>query len=61
MEEIQFFRVSGKTDIEKLPCHHVNGQSIIYWDDIEQAFPGVSHVKNDDVPIKLLSDSTGNM
>jgi hypothetical protein len=54
MEANQSFRLSGKTSIVEIPCDHVDGQHIIFWDDIEQAFPGVQVVKSGNVVIKLL-------
>ncbi|KAK3817666.1 MAG: hypothetical protein J3Q66DRAFT_388177 [Benniella sp.] len=56
----QLFRLTGNTAIEKIPCDHVNGDTIIYWEDIEQVFPGVKQVKNGDTTIKLLRDSNEN-
>ncbi|KAF9359773.1 hypothetical protein BGX34_008158, partial [Mortierella sp. NVP85] len=60
METTQSFRLAGGTDIEEISCDHVNGQTIIYWEDIEQVFPGVKHVKNGNATIKLLRDSNEN-
>ena len=60
METTQSFRLAGETDIEEISCDHVNGQTIIYWEDIEQVFPGVKHVKNGNATIKLLRDSNEN-
>jgi len=60
MEETQLFRSARKVAVEKIPCDHVGGQTIIFWDDIEQVFPGVSHIRNGDTTVKLLRDSNGN-
>ncbi|KAF9356181.1 hypothetical protein BGX34_010071, partial [Mortierella sp. NVP85] len=61
MDEIQFFRLPGKTDIGKIPCdYQPDGQFVIFWDDIEQLFPGVHHVTNRGVLVKMLKDSNGN-
>ncbi|KAF9344925.1 hypothetical protein BGX34_005205 [Mortierella sp. NVP85] len=57
MEEAQFFRLPGKSYIEKIPCHQANDQTIIYWEDITQAFPGAKYVKNNHVAIELSRDS----
>jgi hypothetical protein len=60
MEETQLFRSAGKAAVEKIPCDHVGGQTIIFWEDIEQVFSGVSYIKNGDSTVKLLRDSNGN-
>jgi len=49
MEESQSFRLTGMTEIKKVPIHHVDGQNVIYWESIEQVFPGVKVIKNGDV------------
>ncbi|KAF9365053.1 hypothetical protein BGX34_011542 [Mortierella sp. NVP85] len=46
MEETQLFRLAGKTATIKIPCDYVDGQNVVYWEDIEQVFPGVQHVVN---------------
>ena len=54
-EDIQLFRLAGET--EEISCDHVHGQSIVYWEDIVQVFPGVKHVKKGNVAVKMLRDS----
>ncbi|KAF9360109.1 hypothetical protein BGX34_007955 [Mortierella sp. NVP85] len=44
MEVAQSFSLSGETDIIKIPCHQVEGQYVVHWEDIEQKFPGVKYV-----------------
>ncbi|KAF9569199.1 hypothetical protein EC968_002670 [Mortierella alpina] len=51
MEETQSFRLPGTKEIVKIPIQHVDGQPVIYWQSIEQVFPGVKGVKNGDVAI----------
>ncbi|KAF9273302.1 hypothetical protein BGZ68_001632 [Mortierella alpina] len=51
MNETQSFRLIGGTEIVKLPVQHVDGQSVVYRETIEQAFPRVKCVKNGDVPV----------
>ncbi|KAG0322222.1 hypothetical protein BGZ99_003421, partial [Dissophora globulifera] len=51
MEDTQSFRLIGTTQIEKIPIQHIDGQSVVYWESIERAFPGVRQVKNDNVAI----------
>ncbi|KAF9079974.1 hypothetical protein BGX27_005821, partial [Mortierella sp. AM989] len=60
MVEIQLFRLIRTTEIEKIPIHNVDGQKFVYWDDIEQIFPEVKHVENDEVAVTLMRDSEGN-
>jgi hypothetical protein len=60
MDVTQSFRLSGQTDIEEIPCNHINGQTIIYWDDIELVFPGVKRVKCGNVSVNPLRDSNEN-
>ncbi|KAG0061825.1 hypothetical protein BGZ89_011139, partial [Linnemannia elongata] len=58
MEETQSFRIAGTTtDIETIDVDNVDGQNIIYWEDIEQVFPGVRHIRNGSTVVKLLRDS----
>ncbi|KAG0051211.1 hypothetical protein BGZ83_003996 [Gryganskiella cystojenkinii] len=56
MQETQSFRVLGKDNVEEIPCFHVDGQYIVYWEDIEQVFPQIRHVKNGRVTITLARD-----
>ncbi|KAF9353879.1 hypothetical protein BGX34_011307 [Mortierella sp. NVP85] len=60
MDVTQSFRLSGQTDTEEIPCNHINGQTIIYWDDIELVFPGVKRVKCGNVSVSPLRDSNEN-
>ncbi|KAK3819060.1 MAG: hypothetical protein J3R72DRAFT_529307 [Linnemannia gamsii] len=58
MEESQSFRVAGTTtDIENIDVDNINGQNVIYWEDIELVFPGVQHIRNGSSAVKLLRDS----
>ncbi|CAO3566796.1 unnamed protein product [Mortierella alpina] len=58
MEETQAFRLSGTTEIIEVPIDHLDGQKIIYWDDIEDVFPGIKHIMNGRVAVSKLRDST---
>jgi hypothetical protein len=58
--ETQLFRLTGKTATKTIPCDDVNGHSVIYWEDIEQVFPGVMHVTSGEVVVKLMRDSNRN-
>ncbi|KAF9901745.1 hypothetical protein EC991_005754 [Linnemannia zychae] len=59
MEETQSFRLIGRMDIVEILASCVGGQNIIYWDDIEEAFPGVQHIQNGKVVVNRLKDSEG--
>jgi len=57
-DDTQLFRLAGVT--EEISCDLVQGQSIIYWEDIVQVFPGVKHVKNGNLSVKMMRDSNRN-
>ncbi|KAF9351251.1 hypothetical protein BGX26_010707 [Mortierella sp. AD094] len=60
MEEYQPFRVPGTAaDIVNIDADHVDGQNVIYWEDIEQVFPGIQYVRNGNSVVKLLRGSDG--
>ncbi|KAF9364112.1 hypothetical protein BGX34_002479 [Mortierella sp. NVP85] len=60
MDVIQSFRLSGTTDVEEIACDQVDGENVIYWEDIKDAFPGVHTVKHGKRTVKKLRDSKGN-
>ena len=57
MENTQSFRLIETMDTMEITLSHVDGQNIIYWEDIEQAFPGVKRVRNGTSVIKFLRGS----
>ncbi|KAF9347416.1 hypothetical protein BGX34_003163 [Mortierella sp. NVP85] len=57
MDETQHFRLAGTTAVEMIDYDHMDGHDVIYWEDIELAFPGVKHVKCNGVIVKPLRDS----
>ncbi|KAF9560534.1 hypothetical protein EC968_006121 [Mortierella alpina] len=58
MCDTQSFRVAGTTtDIKIIDVDNVNGQNVIFWEDIEQVFPGVGHLCKGSTVVKLLRDS----
>jgi hypothetical protein len=57
MKETQSFRIAGTTDIKNIDVDIVNGQNVIYWEDIEQVFPKVEHICNGSSVVKLVRDS----
>ncbi|KAI8358899.1 hypothetical protein B0O80DRAFT_519751 [Mortierella sp. GBAus27b] len=56
MEITQSFRLAGTTDILEIPCDQDDGQVVIYWDDILEAFPGVQYVKNGNTFVRRLKN-----
>ncbi|KAI8348933.1 hypothetical protein B0O80DRAFT_501642 [Mortierella sp. GBAus27b] len=56
MDPTQSFRLAGTTDILDIPCDQDDGQSVIYWDDILEVFPGVQYIKNGNAVVKKLKD-----
>ncbi|KAF9951839.1 hypothetical protein BGZ72_006725, partial [Mortierella alpina] len=46
MDKTQSFRLVETTDTVKITLSHVEGQDVVLWKDIEQAFPGVKRVRN---------------
>ncbi|KAF9948251.1 hypothetical protein BGZ72_009803 [Mortierella alpina] len=59
MEMTQSFRLIGSTDIEEITCHRIGEQNVVYWEDIEQVFPGVKHAKNGNVTASMMRDKHG--
>ncbi|KAK3848092.1 MAG: hypothetical protein J3R72DRAFT_518798 [Linnemannia gamsii] len=57
MEDTQSFRFIGTTDTVEITLNHVEGQNVVYWEDIEQVFPGVQRVRNGKSVIKFLQVS----
>ncbi|KAF9288543.1 hypothetical protein BGZ68_000096 [Mortierella alpina] len=59
MEETQLFRLMGTADILEITLYQLHGQSVVYWEDIEEVFPGVRQIMNGRVVINKLRDSNG--
>ncbi|KAG9067324.1 hypothetical protein KI688_012107 [Linnemannia hyalina] len=57
MEDTQSFRLIETMDTMAITLNHVDGQNIVYWEDIEQVFPGVKRVSNGYSVIKFLRGS----
>ena len=53
-------RLLGGTDIEELIVVYVDGEHVVFWQDIEDLFPGVQRVKDGRVTISKLRSSKGN-
>ncbi|KAI8348956.1 hypothetical protein B0O80DRAFT_429326 [Mortierella sp. GBAus27b] len=56
MEPTQSFRLAGTTDILEIPCDQDDGQIVVYWDDILEAFPDVQYIKNRDTLVSVVKD-----
>lgn len=61
MEDTQSFHLIETTDTVEITLHHVEGQNIVYWEDIERTFPGVKRVHNGSSVIKFLRGSDQQM
>ncbi|KAF9536937.1 hypothetical protein EC957_009341 [Mortierella hygrophila] len=59
MEDTQSFRSIETMNTVEITPKHVDGQNIVYWEDIEQVFPGVKYVKDGKVAINMMRDSDG--
>ncbi|KAF9128500.1 hypothetical protein BG015_004329, partial [Linnemannia schmuckeri] len=57
MDETQSFRISDTTDVKNIDVDIVNGQYVIFWEDIEQVFPKVGYICNGSSVVKLVRDS----
>ena len=58
MPGTQSFRIAGAiSDIKNIDVDTIDGQDVIFWDDIEQAFPRVENIYNGNSLVKLLRDS----
>ncbi|KAG9060730.1 hypothetical protein KI688_008941 [Linnemannia hyalina] len=57
MEDTQSFHLIETMDTVEITLNHVKGQNIVYWEDIEQVFPGVKRVRNGKSVIKFLRGS----
>ncbi|KAI8358916.1 hypothetical protein B0O80DRAFT_526665 [Mortierella sp. GBAus27b] len=57
MEATQSFRLAGTTDVLEIPCDQVDGQNVIYWDEITDIFPGAQYIKNGNIIVKKIRES----
>ncbi|KAF9987940.1 hypothetical protein BGZ65_001035 [Modicella reniformis] len=60
MTVTQSFRLLGKSDIENVPCEFIDGENVVFWEDIEQVFPEIKYVKNGDVTVNMMRDCNRN-
>jgi hypothetical protein len=54
MDDTQSFRLVETSDSMEITLHHVDGQNIIYWEDIEHIFPGVKRIHRGNSAIRFL-------
>jgi hypothetical protein len=60
MVTTQSFRLLGKSDIKDIKditCDQVDGENVVFWEDIEQVFPGVKYITNSNTVINMMRDS----
>lgn len=60
MTEYQAFRLAGSIDdavtrIEVIQDEQT-GQKLVFWDDIEDQFPGIQSVKDGDIAVSFARD-----
>ncbi len=58
MEVIQSFRLDDALTTAEINLYHAEGQTIVNWQDIEQAFPGVKRVFNGNSVIRFSRGDT---
>ncbi|KAG0001015.1 hypothetical protein BGZ65_003863, partial [Modicella reniformis] len=54
--EFQLFRLIGTTDIKRILCSQVEGKNVVYWEDIEDVFPGVKFVQVNGAAVNKMRD-----
>jgi hypothetical protein len=57
MVTTQSFRLLGKSDLKDIICDQVDGENVVFWEDIEQVFPGVKYITNSNTVISMMRDS----
>ncbi|CAO3568642.1 unnamed protein product [Mortierella alpina] len=57
MEETQSFRLVETKDTAEITLHHMGGQNVVSWEDIEQVFPGAKRVLDGKSVMKFLRGS----
>ncbi len=53
MEVTRSFRLDDTLTTAQISLYHVEGQTIVNWEDIEQVFPGVERVFNGNSVIRF--------
>ncbi|KAF9968096.1 hypothetical protein BGZ70_006758 [Mortierella alpina] len=59
MEETQSFRLFEDMNVLNISVDCGLGQNVVYWEDIEQVFPGVKHIQKGSVVINMVRGSDG--
>ncbi|KAG0222218.1 hypothetical protein B0O80DRAFT_429029 [Mortierella sp. GBAus27b] len=59
MEATQDFRLYGTMRTKAIPCGLHGDLRVIYWEDIEQVFPGVQYIKSNGVTVSMVRDLQG--
>ncbi|KAK3817450.1 MAG: hypothetical protein J3Q66DRAFT_388039 [Benniella sp.] len=59
MVTTQSFRLIGKRkpDFKDIICGQIDGENVVFWEDIEQVFPGVKYITNGNTVISMMRDS----
>ncbi|KAG0218864.1 hypothetical protein B0O80DRAFT_259384 [Mortierella sp. GBAus27b] len=57
MRVTQLFRLAGSTKTEVLECDLYGDKYVIYWEDIEDVFPGVQYLKDNNTVVKRLRET----
>jgi len=48
----QSFRLLEKLDIKDIACDHFDEENVVFWENIEQVFPGVKYNANGNTVIR---------
>ncbi|KAG0222216.1 hypothetical protein B0O80DRAFT_501334 [Mortierella sp. GBAus27b] len=57
MVATQSFRLAGTTQTVDVPCDTVDGENIIFWEEIQYVLPGAQVIMNDNVAVQMMRDS----
>jgi hypothetical protein len=57
MVTTQSFRLLGKLDTNDIACEQVDEENVVFWEDIEQVFPGVKYIANGNTVINMMRGS----
>ncbi|KAF9349648.1 hypothetical protein BGX34_001677, partial [Mortierella sp. NVP85] len=53
----QIWRMKRKPDFKDIICGQIDGENVVFWEDIEQVFPGVKYITNGNTVISMMRDS----
>jgi hypothetical protein len=57
MVTTQSFRLTGKPDLKEIVCDQIDGENVVFWEDIEQVFPGIKYITNGNTVVSMMRDS----